>query len=45
MYQQMLEYCVVATTESVLEHFRIFGHVRVTPISAKQKQEMDDPYR
>jgi len=35
----------LATTESVLEHFRIFGHVRVTPISAKQKQEMDDPYR
>jgi len=35
----------LAHTEAVLEHFRIFGHRRIKAISAKEKQDREDPYR
>lgn len=35
----------LAQTESVLEHFRVFGHVKGKQFSAKERQDREDPYR
>jgi len=35
----------LAHTEAVLEHFRIFGHVKVKAMTAKEKQDREDAYR
>lgn len=35
----------LAVTESILEHFRVYGHVKIKPISAKERKDMEDPYR
>ena len=36
---------ITAQTEAVLEHYRVFGHVKGKHLSAKEKQDMEDPYR
>jgi hypothetical protein len=36
---------ITAQTESVLEHFRVFGHVKGKQFSAKERQDREDPYR
>lgn len=35
----------LALTEGILEHFRIYGHVKVKSISAKERQDMENPYK
>ena len=40
-----LRFEILAHTEAVLEHFRIYGHVKVKARTAKEKQEREDPYR
>lgn len=34
----------LAHTEAVLEHFRIYGHVKVKTMTAKEKQDRQNPY-
>ena len=40
-----LRFEILAHTEAVLEHFRIYGHVKVKARTAKEQQEREDPYR